>query len=170
MSENASPQIPLRLLLKVDGIACAVRDGKKIVAALQTLPGVRSATLLFPTRCIALHSDGSPDLSSFESSALKCIQLLGYAAAARAPTWSAVSLLQVNCVTAARPLQALLHNHPAIISARLDFPARRVYVLSDGDSSAAVAAAAGAGWWRRGACVVCPEARSPLRRLCLPRV
>jgi len=91
MSENVSPQVPLRLLLKVEGIACAVRDGKKIVAALQTLPCVLSATLLFPSRCIVLQSDGSADLSSFESSALKCIQLLGYAAAARAPTWSAVS-------------------------------------------------------------------------------
>jgi hypothetical protein len=167
MSENVSPQVPLRLLLKVEGIACAVRDGKKIVAALQTLPGVLSATLLFPSRCIVLQSDGSPDLSSFESSALKCIQLLGYAAAARAPTWSAVSLSQVNCVTAARPLAALLHNHPAVIAARLDFPARRVYVLSDGDSSAAVAAAARAGWGRRGACVALQ--RSPPRRLCLPR-
>jgi hypothetical protein len=151
MSENVSPQVPLRLLLKVDGMNCAVRDGKKIVAALLALPAVLSAQLLFPSRCIVLQSD-SKDPSFFKSSALKCIQLLGYAAAVRAPTWSAVSLAQVNCITAARPLEHLLHNHPAVIAGRLDFPARRIYVLSDGNSSAAVAAAAQAGWTRCSAC------------------
>jgi hypothetical protein len=129
MSENVSPQQPLHLLLKVDGMNCVVRDGKKIVAILQELPGVRSAHLLFPSRCIVLESDGSPYSSSLESNAVASVQLAGYAAASRSPQWSAVSLVAVRCITVARRVESLLHNHPAIIRARLDFAARRVRAL-----------------------------------------
>ncbi len=145
MSENVSPQLRHRFLLKVDGLNCVVRDGKKIVAMLQALPGIRSVHLLFPSRSIVLESDGSPDSSSLESSALKCVQLAGYSAAARLPQWSALSLVGVSCITIARRVEILLQCHPAVIKAHLDFAARRVFVLSDGDSAASVAAAAEAG-------------------------
>ena len=145
MSENMSPQLPRRFLLKVDGVNCAVRDGKKIVANLQALPGIRSVHLLFPSRSIVLESDGSPVSSSLEKSALKCVQLAGYSASSQSPQWSAVSLVGVSCITIARRIEILLQRHPSIIRACLHFAARRVLVLSDGDSSAAVAVAAEAG-------------------------
>jgi hypothetical protein len=146
MSENVSPQKPLRILLKVDGMNCAVRDGSNIVAKLQALPGVRSANLLFPSRCISLHIEGPPESSSsVESSALHCIQLAGYAAAPRCPQWCALSLARVSCITVARRLESLLSNHPAVFRSCLDFAARRIFLLSDGDSGAAAAAAADAG-------------------------
>jgi hypothetical protein len=145
MCENVSPQLLRRLLLKVDGLNCAVRDGKKIVAMLEVLPGIRSVHLLFPSRSIVLESDGSPDSSSLESSALKCLQTAGYSATARLPQWSALSLVGVNCITIARRVEILFQNHPAVIKAHLDFAARRIFVLSDGDSAACVATAGEVG-------------------------
>ena len=144
MSENMSPQLPRRFLLKVDGVNCAVRDGKKIAAKLQALPGIRSVHLLFPSRSIVLESDGSPVSSSLET-AIKCVQLAGYSASSQSPQWSAVSLVGVSCITVARRIEIILQRHPSIIRGCLHFAARRVLVLSDGDSSAAVAVAAEAG-------------------------
>jgi hypothetical protein len=144
MSENMSPQLPRRFLLKVDGVNCAVRDGKKIAAKLQALPGIRSVHLLFPSRSIVLESDGSPVSSSLET-AIQCVQLAGYSASSQSPQWSAVSLVGVSCITVARRIEIILQRHPSIIRACLHFAARRVLVLSDGDSSAAVAVAAEAG-------------------------
>lgn len=145
MAENVSPQLPPRLLVRVDGMNCAVRDGKKIVAALQALPGMRAAHLLFPSRCVMLEGDGSPDSSSLESSALNRINLAGYSASARAPQWSALSLVGVSCITVARRVVNVLLSHPGVLLARLHFPLRRVLVLSDGDTEGAAAAAAEAG-------------------------
>jgi len=145
MAENVSPQLPVHLLIRVDGMNCVVRDGKKIVAALQALPGMRSVQLLFPSRCVVLEGDGSPDSLFLESSALSRIHLAGYTAAARAPQWSALSLVGVTCITVARRVATLLLSHAGVLDARLHFPQRRIAVLSDGDTLGAVAAAAEAG-------------------------
>ncbi len=147
MAENVSPQQPLRLLLKIDGMKCALRDGNNIVAKLQVQPGIRSAHLLFPSRSVVLHADKSADASSVLSSSLNCIRLAGYAAAPCAPRWGAVVLVGVTCVTVARRVERMLSDHPAILRCHLDFASRRLFLLGDGDSAPAVAAAAETGFF-----------------------
>jgi hypothetical protein len=144
MAENVSPQQPLRLLLKIDGMKCALRDGKSLVGQLRAQPGIRSAHLLFPSRTILLQVDG-PASSFLHSPALHCISLAGYAASPRAPQWCAVELVGVTCITVARRIESLLNNHPNFLKCCLDFASRRVFLLGDGDSAPAVAAAAEAG-------------------------
>ena len=145
MVENVSPQQPLRLLLKIDGMNCALRDGKNVVTKLQAQPGIRSAHLLFPSRSVVLHIDGSADASFVQSSALKCIQLAGYAAAPQPARCCALALVGVSCITVARRVEHLLSNHPAVLRCHLDFASRRIFLLGDGNSAPAAAAAAHAG-------------------------
>jgi hypothetical protein len=135
----------LPIIIKIDGMTCIVRDGKKIVAMLEAMPGIRSANLMFSSRTVFLESDGSFETPSLESSALECIQRSGYSASLQSPEWSAVTLVGVNCITVARRVEAVLASIPGAIRVILHFPTRRLLLLSGFDAGYAVARAAEAG-------------------------
>ncbi|KAG1708288.1 hypothetical protein DVH05_024968 [Phytophthora capsici] len=129
---------PRTILLAVEGMSCAKNCASKIERALNAVPSVESATVDFPLKRASVQLEAGSSLT--ENDLIEVVRSTGkkFDAAAYVPSLSPRTVLLeiegMSCAkNCARKIQQALSETEGVVSASVDFAAKRAIVEVDPD-------------------------------------